>query len=282
MALTYPSPFFEVRVQDLGLPHPIAGLCAGFELGKWRAERLADHLFQWLPYAALNQEHQLAFGPHNFVEMLRLAAAHIYHTKKTLTRGELGELLLHLACIQHFSTIPVMCKLILKTSSNDTVKGFDGVHLLPTPQSGFELWLGEAKFYLDPNEAIREAVKSIRDHLAPAFLNTEKAMIFGHVAPDIPHRDEVLTLFQSQTSGDKLLAMSVFPVLIAYESGTVGNHTSVCDAYVSQLEAEVADLRTYFADKAVGLKLRFQLIFVPLENKKAVVDRFDNLLGGFL
>jgi hypothetical protein len=28
-------------------------------------------------------------------------------------------LLLHLACILHFGTIPVVCKLVLKSSSND-------------------------------------------------------------------------------------------------------------------------------------------------------------------
>jgi Cap4 SAVED domain len=146
-------------------------------------------------YAALNQENQLAFGSHNFLELLRNASAHIYKTKKTTTRGELGELLLHLACILHLGTVPVVCKLVLKSSSNDTVKGFDGVHLSRIP-SGFELWLGESKFYLDPKEAIRDAIDSVKTHIAPAFLETEKAMIIGHVGNDIPHRDEVLKLVQ--------------------------------------------------------------------------------------
>jgi hypothetical protein len=63
-----------------------------------------------------------------------------------------------------------MCKLVLKSSSNDTVKGFDGVHLLPT-KTGFELWLGESKFYADAQEAIREAVKSVEDHMRMKQLN---------------------------------------------------------------------------------------------------------------
>jgi Cap4 SAVED domain len=118
MPLTYPDPFLEVRCSEITQPFPATGLCAGYEGGKWRSDQLADHLFQWLPYAALNQEHQLGFGSHNFVEMLRLAAAHIYKAKKTASRGELGELLLHLACILHFKTVPVMCKLVLKSSAN--------------------------------------------------------------------------------------------------------------------------------------------------------------------
>ena len=47
-------------------------------------------------------------------------------------------------------------------------------------------------------------------------------------------------------------------------------------------QAEVAALRAYFGEKATGLQLRFQLIFVPLGKKKDVVDRFDKLLEPFL
>jgi HamA len=116
MPTLYPDPFLEVRAQFIDMPLATA-LCAGYEGGVWRSARLADYLFNWLPYAALNREHQEAFATHNFVEMLKVAAAHIYKTEKTESRGELGELLLHIACVTHFQTVPLMCKLILKSSS---------------------------------------------------------------------------------------------------------------------------------------------------------------------
>jgi hypothetical protein len=281
MPILYPDPFLEVRYQATAPIPSTTGLCAGYEGGVWRGDRFADHLFNWLPYAALSQEHQLAFSAHNFVEMLRLAAAHIYKTKKTVTRGEIGELILHLACILHFKTIPVMCKLVLKTSSNDTVKGFDGVHLLPKASS-FELWLGESKFYIDPQDAIREAVKSIKEHILPSFLTTEKAMIFGHVANDIPYRNDVLKLFKSQTSGDELLKHAVFPVLIAYESGAVAANDIVADPYVDALKKEVEELREYFGGKAIGIPMRFELLFIPLGKKTNLVTAFDKRLEAFL
>lgn len=280
MPVTYPDPFLEARCA-LPQPFPATGLCAGYEGGKWRNERLADHLFQWLPYAALNQEHQLGFGSHNFVEMLRLAAAHIYKTKKTVSRGELGELLLHLACILHFKTVPVICKLVLKSSANDTVKGFDGVHLLPLDKS-FELWLGESKFYTNAEEGIRDAIKSVRDHILPTFLTTEKAMIFGHVGEHVPHRAEVAKLFKSQTSGDDLLKMAVFPILVTYESESVASCTAVNSEYIKRLKEEVANLRIYFGARVADLKLRFQLVFVPLGSKKDLVESFDKRLEAFL
>jgi hypothetical protein len=59
MTITYPDPLLEVRVQLLDAPATTA-LCAGFRGGDWRALELADHMFQWLPYVALQQEHQLS------------------------------------------------------------------------------------------------------------------------------------------------------------------------------------------------------------------------------
>jgi len=281
MAIVYPDSFLEIRFQELKPPPPTTGLCAGYDNKVWQGARLAAHLFNWLPYAALNQENQLAFGSHNFLDLLRNAAAHIYKTKKTATRGELGELLLHLACIQHVGTVPVVCKLVLKSSSNDTVKGFDGVHLLKTA-GGFEIWLGESKFYLDPQEAIRDAINSISAHIAPAFLETEKAMLMGHVGKDIPHRDEVVKLFKAQTPGDKLLNASVFPILIAYESPCVASFEEVTAAYIDAVGKELSDLRNYFAQKAGDIKLRFHLIFVPINTKKEIVENFDKLLEPYL
>jgi hypothetical protein len=281
MTTDLPDKFLELRVDKLVLDPPYAALCAGFEGGAWRSKALAYHIFNWLPFAALNQEHQLAFGANNFVDMLRLAAAHVYKTKKTVSRGEIGELLLHLACVQHFGTAPVLCKLVLKTSHNDTVKGFDAVHVLPL-KDDYEVWLGESKFYSDPRRSIRDAVTSIKSHLLPPFLSTEKAMIYGHIGHDIPHRDQLTTLFKAQTSSDELLAHAVFPVLIAYNSQTSAAFGALSDQYVSDLTNEVEALKELFAVELGQVKIRVVLIFVPLATKQHLVENFDKLLEPFL
>jgi hypothetical protein len=281
MIVKYPDPFLEVRVDLVDLSSPLQALCAGYESGKWRSVRLADHLFGWVPYVALIQEHQLAFASNNFVDLLKVAAAHIYDTKKTENRGELGEILLHLACILHFSCEPIVCKLVFKSASNDTVKGFDGVHL-KLKDGGFEVWLGESKFYTDAKKAIRDAVESVKVHILPSFLNSEKAMLFAHVAPDIPNRDDIVKLFKSSTSSDQLLKASVFPIMVAYESEAVASFGDVCEQYVNMLKDEVEELKSYFGVKAAALPLRFQLIMVPLGDKDAVVKSFDEKLKPFL
>ena len=106
--------------------------------------------------------------------------------------------------MQEYGSLPVLCKLVLKTSHNDTVKGFDSVHIVYTSED-FELWLGESKFYKDPKAAIKEALTSIREHLLPSFLDTEKAMVYGHVPEDIPEYDRVQKIFHTKTTSDELI-----------------------------------------------------------------------------
>ncbi|MDH1214042.1 hypothetical protein N5C38_23760 [Pseudomonas chengduensis] len=81
MRVKYPDPLLEVRACFLDKPALVA-LCAGFDCGEWRSRALADHIFQWIPFVALDQESQLSMGAHNFLEILERAAAHIYRTKK--------------------------------------------------------------------------------------------------------------------------------------------------------------------------------------------------------
>jgi hypothetical protein len=281
MTVQYPDPFLEVRVDLVDLGPPLRALCAGYEAGDWRSVRLADHLFGWVPYVALIQEYQLSFASHNFVELLKVAAAHIYNTKKTANRGELGEILLHLACVLHFECEPILCKLALKSSSNDTVKGFDGVHVRLDGEA-FEIWLGESKFYTDGKEAVRDAIKSVQEHILAHFLVSEKAMLFAHVGQDVPKRDQIVKLFKSSTSIDDLLKVTVFPVVITYESQAIASHDAVCEQYVNMITAEAKALKEYFGERAAGLSIRFQLILVPLGNKEAVVNSFDEKLKPFL
>ncbi|WP_186458501.1 HamA C-terminal domain-containing protein [Neorhizobium alkalisoli] len=275
-SILYPSQFLQVRVQKLAGNPEYVTLCAGYEGKKWRSPQMAEDLMSWVPYAALSQEDQLAFGLHNYRTFIQRAAYHIY-AKKDETRGEVGELLLHQACVQYHNATPVVCKLILKTSPNDVVKGYDGVYVVAN-QDDIEIWLGEAKFYKDAKSAVAAAVKSIKDHFLPAFINAEKAMIVGHITKDTPYYDQLVHLFLNQTSADKLFSKAVFPVLVTYESESIAGHISVCSELEEALKEEAEDISSKFGEliKQYGLKL--QLILIPLLSKEELLHQFDTRL----
>lgn len=54
------QPLLTVVVHDLALAPPLTGLCAGYELGKWRLDALADHLLEALPEFCLTYSERSA------------------------------------------------------------------------------------------------------------------------------------------------------------------------------------------------------------------------------
>ena len=128
--LPHPDPFLTIRVQRLDLTPALAAVCAGYELNKWRCDQLASHLLEWLPEFALTHSEREALGAHNAVALVSQAARAIYTSQKYQRRGEPGELLLHVIIRQTFKTVPAITKYFFKDAANDTVKGFDAVHVV--------------------------------------------------------------------------------------------------------------------------------------------------------
>src|SRR4051812_15581790 len=96
--------------------------------------------------------------------MIEDAARRVYESDHYRKRGEFGELLLHAALRSHFNSESAVSKLFYKTGDNDTVKGFDCVHVVANEETnGLELWLGEAKFYADVADAMQKAIASLEE-----------------------------------------------------------------------------------------------------------------------
>ena len=79
--------------------------------------------------------------------------------------GELGEVLLYCFLEAHLQAPKILTKLEIKTSSNDYVKGADGVHLLKLDEQNFQLVYGESKLNSDLSKGISEAFGSITSFL---------------------------------------------------------------------------------------------------------------------
>jgi hypothetical protein len=140
------KPFLEVRIKRTEAEADLLGLCAGYEASQWRAEGLAKALLRSLPQFALPIEQWHSFNTATGVEQLARAARAIYTTTKYHNRGEVGELLLFSIMREHYNSEPIVSKFYFKSSANDTVKGFDAVHVVSNGNEP-ELWLGEVKFY---------------------------------------------------------------------------------------------------------------------------------------
>lgn len=254
--------------------------CAGFELSEWRCSGLADNLIEWIIDYALKSDELRDTNHTNTFVRLKQAASRVYTSEKYERRGEVGEIAAHAVCRAYFNTIPVAARVNYLSASNDPVKAFDLVHVRYVSGDTIELWLGEAKFFKNRNDAIKDAIASIKSHITAGFLKNEKLLLGPQVSNDIPLSAKIKKLLSAEASLDELITSAVFPVLIAANSDAASNHVSANDDYSAEVVVEMNDLWEKLKASGLTEKIRIKLIYVPLGCKDALNKAFDDRLKG--
>jgi hypothetical protein len=174
-------------------------------------------------------------------------------------------------------TLPAVSKIYYKDSANDTVKGFDAVHVVANEQ-GLELWLGEVKFYNEIGAAIRDVSTELEVHLKADYLKSEFLAIVKKIDDAWPHAEELKKLLHEKTSLDQVFKAFCIPVLLTYDGATTGKHDQFTDAYKQELVEEFSAIRKRFEEKNVSIPHRIHLFLIPLKTKEALLAALDEKL----
>lgn len=257
----------------------LLGLCAGYERNAWRGEPFAEYLIEWLLDFVFTEEEQAELTSASARRALRRAASQLYQTEKYGRRGEFGELLLHVVLRQYFGTLPAVRKIYFKDAPNDTVKGFDAVHVVASGED-LELWLGEVKFYTNLAAAIRDVVEELQKHSATDYLRTEFSLLLNKLDPVFPHFERLERLLDPTRSLDDVFARVRVPVLLTYDSATTARHVSHCDEYFDEISNELLAAHAKFAGENVPPELVVHLVLVPLATKSKLVTALHEKLTG--
>ena len=277
ISLQKPPSFLNVRVHDLGSAPSVTGLCVGYEMGSWRTSQFAQHILEWLPEFALKHSEISGTNPGNIVRMVRDAARRVYQSKKFENRGEFGELLLHAAIREVFDSLPAISKIYYKSAANETVKGFDAVHVVSSP-AGLELWLGEAKFYSDISDAVRDVVAELQQHTTSDYMRGEFLLLKGKIDPQWPFATQLEDLLEENKSLDEVFQRACIAVLLTYDSDCLGQHISVDSAYEAAFEKEIRKHHATFASKNLPKDIAVHLILLPLNTKANLLAELDTKL----
>ena len=212
---------------------------------------------------------------------MREAARKIYDAEKFENRGEFGELFLHAAVRTVFNSIPAISKIYYKTSANDTVKGFDTVHVVGPPDN-MELWIGEAKFYKKINPAIKDVISEIESHTQRDYLRGEFLLIKGKVDIAPVYLDQLKEILSANTSLDSVFKRTCIPILLTYDSRCLAAHNECTDTYCKNFEAELrkhhATFSRMLANANIPTDLTVRLFFLPLHTKDTLIDALNTQL----
>jgi hypothetical protein len=277
MTTTNPSGILDVIIHEPENFRGLSGVSISFEMGIWRVQQFSKYLFRFLPEFALSYSERKKIDDQTSVELLRCAAELVYTSKKFEKRGEFGELILHALIRDLFQSNPAISKIYYKDSHNSTVKGFDAVHIVVNKDS-FELWLGEAKFYEDINDAIRAIIEELKTHSECDYLRREFALITNKIDISWEHAEKLKLLLNPDISLDKIFERVCIPVLLTYESETVKNYCTLKDEYETLLKSEILKHYHKFLDSDLPNTLKIHLILLPLKDKNELIQNLHGRL----
>ena len=225
----------------------------------------------------MSYSERMSINDTNMVEQLRDAAITVYDTDKYDRRGEFGELILHALMREIVKTEPAISKIYFKDSVNNTVKGFDAVHILDT-DNGIELWLGEVKFYKNASQAVDDVVKELELHFQDDYLKKEFMLISRKLDQSWSGTQGLKKLLNPNLTLDKVVKAIVVPVLLTYESKACQSFKKTCDEYVKQLMQEFMQVHERFTHKNVKVKVRIELFLFPMFSKQSLLDELHKRL----
>lgn len=204
---------------------------------------------------------------------------------KYLKRGEFGELILYYLLQEKLGKPQLISKLYFKDSYNSVVHGFDAVHF---DKNSKELWIGESKFYINKNSALRDLVDDLYKHFNIDFFNQEFAIIKRRFGDLGIQDDDINTLVDPQT---KLLSkiininacfFALFDSEIvnsfSYEVGTDKPSQQFLDVLKKAVEKTKVDFDKKISTYPYKDKLKIHLFLFPVNSKYQLIQALHEKL----
>jgi hypothetical protein len=214
-----------------------------------------------------------------------------YKQDKNLSRGEFGELILHVLLREYHNTVPLLSKIYFKDTYGATVHGFDGVHIEPSTKT---LWLGESKLYSDGKKGVKSLINDVKNHFTCNYLHDEFSIISKKVElyskkgcndkyylASQSIREEWLKRLESYTSFNEILDKVNIPLLCTYSSAEFSeyNNEKLPD-FLQAYTNGVTEIKKYFDDQYSHnwTDLNIILLLFPVQDKNELVKRMHRRL----
>lgn len=249
----------------------------GFDQKKFRLIPLVDIIRNVIPEFSLGYHCGVKIPLTSMVEKLKEAAEIVYLTDKYQSRGEFGELILHLLLRDFHSTTPLISKMYFKDSHNVPAHGFDGVQISISGNTK-KLWLGESKLYKSGKTGVSDLLDDLTKHLNADYLRREFSLISKKLPEDIPEIEYWRSLMDKHQRLDKIFDGIVIPMVCTYDSNLFKAHTDNTKEYFTDFENECRELNKHFIGKKPNLSIEIILMLLPVPSKNDLNSEIDRRL----
>jgi hypothetical protein len=247
----------------------------GFDQNQFRLQPLVDIIRKVIPEFALGYHAGIQIPLTDMVERLKEAAETVYLTDKYKTRGEFGELILHLLLRDFCDSIPLVSKIYFKDSHNVPAHGFDGVHVTTSDR---KLWLGESKLYLDGKQGVRNLADDLKKHVTADYLRREFALLSRKLPESIPEIEYWRDLMDKHKKLEDIYSGIVVPMVCTYSSPLFKSHSDNTPEYFQAFDAECRGLLAEFESSRIKTSCDVVLMTLPVPCKNELNTELDKRL----
>lgn len=194
-------------------------------------------------------------------------------------KGELGEILLYCFLEGHLAAPKVLTKLELKTSSEDYVKGSDGIHILEKADGSFELIFGESKLELSLTTGFTNAFKSISNFITRKKNNIESeiGLVESHLLGETfskKEADQLKKIIIPTKSTKEIEKDNAFAIFLGYDIKFEASDKKLNTIDFRKRVREIVKSDVMKRDKHIAKKIKenklqnysFYIFVVPFEN----------------
>lgn len=249
----------------------------GFDENNFRLQPLVDVIRRVIPEFALGYYEGKNVPLTEMVDRLQEAAKTVYLTDNYQTRGEFGELILHLLLRDFCNTVPLISKIYFKDSHNMTVHGFDGIQIT-IENDAKKLWLGESKLYKDGKDGVKDLADDLKGHINADYLRKEFELITRKLPNEVPEIEYWRNLMHKHQTLDRIYSSIVVPMVCTYSSNLFTRHNCETQEYITDFISECQDLRQIFQDKRITTSVEVILMLLPVPNKDDLNKALDTRL----
>lgn len=249
----------------------------GFDQNKFRLLPLVETIRNVIPEYALGYHQGNNIPLTEIVDRLQDAAKTVYTTDKYKSRGEFGELILHLLLRDFCNSIPLISTIFFRDAPNVPAHGFDGVHVTINGNEK-KLWLGESKLYKSGKDGVDDLVGDIVKHFNADYLRQQFSLITRKLPVDTPEIEHWRALMHKNQRLDVVFSSIVIPMVCTYNSSLFTNHNNETQQYIDDFIKECKSLHEQFNRKKPSSNLEIILLLLPVPDKDELNRELDTRL----
>ncbi|MDE1480274.1 SAVED domain-containing protein [Xenorhabdus bovienii] len=253
------SPFKYCINCNVGLPN-IKGIDIGFTMEWWNISDFTETVYDWIIDYCLSHKQKANFTGGSR-SLFKYARSH-YPTDDL---NALGDLCLHIAIRESYSTIPVMNKVFdvnNKTfSCTHAVLNFDSI----------ELWIGASAVTTNIEEAVQSAIESVEYIMDIKSLKNRLFTLTSEIDESWPHKEKLQRLANSSLELDERFDKIIIPIFIMHDSELITNYDK--SNFLNLFNEKVANCRGLLQagfDEGVIDLLDLRVFYFPVSDVNEV------------